>query len=47
MYQRLLIIIEDWDNPYSFFNSAYHVKNEEGTVQRNIIGRVGTFLDMW
>ena len=46
-YARSLTVHKDWDKPYSFFNSVYHVKNEEGTFQRNITGSRGTFLNMW
>lgn len=37
----------DWDSPYSFFNPTYHVKDEDGNLQRDIQGTIGTFLAMW
>ncbi|KAK0105446.1 hypothetical protein ONS96_004833 [Cadophora gregata f. sp. sojae] len=36
-----------WDSPYSFFNPTYHVKDEDGNLQRDIQGAIGTFLAMW
>ncbi|KAL5324908.1 hypothetical protein ACEPPN_006027 [Leptodophora sp. 'Broadleaf-Isolate-01'] len=36
-----------WDSPYSFFNPTYHVKDEDGNLQRDIKGTLGTFLAMW
>jgi yeast amino acid transporter len=37
----------DWDSPFSFFNHAYQVKDEDGNLQRTITGGVGTFLGVW
>ncbi|KAH7311903.1 proline-specific permease [Rhexocercosporidium sp. MPI-PUGE-AT-0058] len=36
-----------WDSPYSFFNPTYHIKDEDGHLQRDITGTIGTFLAMW
>ncbi|TVY90714.1 Arginine permease [Lachnellula willkommii] len=36
-----------WNSPYSFFNHAYKVKDEDGNLQRTITGGVGTFLGVW
>lgn len=37
----------DWNSPFSFFNHAYKVKDEDGNLQRTITGGVGTFLGVW
>ena len=42
-----LIPIADWNEPYSFFNPVYQVKNEDGNLQRTIEGTAGMFLGMW
>jgi len=42
-----LILGIDWDNPYSFFNPVYQVKDENGNLQRTITGTIGIFLGMW
>ncbi|KAK2747294.1 hypothetical protein FQN57_002192 [Myotisia sp. PD_48] len=36
-----------WDKPYGFFNTVYKVKGDDGSVQREFKGSVGTFLGMW
>ncbi|TVY55430.1 Arginine permease CAN1 [Lachnellula cervina] len=36
-----------WNSPFSFFNHAYKVKDEDGNLQRTITGGVGTFLGVW
>jgi hypothetical protein len=45
--QKLTAVSEDWDSPYSFFNSVYQVKDSAGNVQREITGGTGRFLGVW
>ena len=44
---RKLIGIADWNSPFTFFNHVYHVKDEEGNLERTITGGIGTFLGVW
>lgn len=38
---------KDWEDPYSFFNDYYNVRDEAKNLQRTIYGKTGTFLGMW
>ncbi|KAF4636463.1 hypothetical protein G7Y89_g1615 [Cudoniella acicularis] len=38
---------KNWNSPYSFFNTNYNVKDENGNLQRTITGGVGSFLGVW
>lgn len=40
-------LFQDWNSPYSFFNPGYKVVDENGNVQRVIIGSTGRFLGEW
>jgi len=46
-YYDQVIGAKNWDSPFSFFNHAYQVKDEDGNLQRTITGGVGTFLGVW
>ncbi|KIM96928.1 hypothetical protein OIDMADRAFT_169710 [Oidiodendron maius Zn] len=39
--------VKYWNSPYSFFNPGYRVVDENGNVQRVIIGSTGRFLGEW
>ncbi|KAJ3473618.1 hypothetical protein NLG97_g10215 [Lecanicillium saksenae] len=36
-----------WDQPYSFFSDVYRVTDDNGVVQREIKGSVGSLLGVW
>ncbi|KAF7158163.1 hypothetical protein CNMCM5623_002829 [Aspergillus felis] len=40
-------LILDWNSPYSFFNSNYHVKDEYGNLDKTISGGTGRFVGVW
>ncbi|KAH8812741.1 proline-specific permease [Xylogone sp. PMI_703] len=46
-YYTHVLSTKYWNDPYSFFNPTYSVKDESGNIQRQIHGSVGTFLNMW
>ncbi|TVY35186.1 Arginine permease [Lachnellula subtilissima] len=46
-YYDRVIGTSNWNSPYTFFNHAYRVKDEDGNLQRTITGGVGTFLGVW
>ncbi|KAL9111010.1 MAG: hypothetical protein Q9227_004443 [Pyrenula ochraceoflavens] len=50
MIIALMLILDTmthWDSPYSFFTNVFAVKDEQGNLQRQITGTIGTFLGMW
>ncbi|KAM3072657.1 hypothetical protein ACMFMF_006993 [Clarireedia jacksonii] len=50
MLITLMLIIDTkqhWSSPWGFFNHVYHVRDESGTLQREIGGGTGSFLGMW
>lgn len=40
-------IRQDWNDPYSFFNSVYKAKDENLNVSHVITGSLGTLLGLW
>jgi amino acid transporter len=44
---RLIGLILDWNSPYSFFNSDYHVKDEYGNLYQTISGGTGRLVGVW
>ncbi|WEW60397.1 hypothetical protein PRK78_005882 [Emydomyces testavorans] len=40
-------IANDWDKPYGFFNPKFPVVDDNGNLQRMMVGPMGSFLGMW
>jgi amino acid transporter len=42
-----LTSLEDWNSPYSFFNSIYKARNDDLEITHTFTGSLGTLLGVW